>query len=147
MANNRRTGRVAAVLSSIAWIAVASSAVGAPNTTAPAPPQAVQSSAPVAPSQTPQLIRFDEYQAALTREREMLERQADRHFSAVNNALDRATSLFVWIVSAAVFVMAALVGIFLWLFGKTLKEFQDTVKERFETLTRETVEAEAENLR
>ncbi len=80
------------------------------------------------------------YGAMLHKERQALERQADRHIASVEKLYDRALYL-IGVVSAIA------LGLFYWQFGKTRKELRDEIKDMMKGFARELVDQEAVELK
>lgn len=87
-----------------------------------------------------ELDSFDRWRHSLSEEREILERQADRQYSAFEKLTDKA----IWVFGV---ILAAAIGLFAWFFGKSRQDFQRTIQESLERQAQEIVEREADRLR
>jgi len=80
-------------------------------------------------------IPWQDYKDALKDERELLEKQAEKHFSALEKLYDTAIKIFGGILAAAL-----LIGGFF--FGKTLIEVKNFAREQTQAIVRSQLEAE-----
>lgn len=83
---------------------------------------------------------FQESRMALSEERQLLEAQAERHFSRLDNIVNR----IIWGVTI---LSVIAIGILAWSFGSTRKDLKESIRKLFENHTRELVEREAEQVR
>lgn len=84
------------------------------------------------------LLEF--HRSALNDERELLEKQADRQFAAIQDLYNRA----IW-VFGAILSLAALA--FAWFLGRTRKDLVNNMRKQIETETRGIIDQEANGLR
>jgi cell division protein FtsL len=80
-------------------------------------------------------IPWQDYKDALKDERELLEKQAEKHFAALEKLYDTALKIFGGILAAAL-----LIGGFF--FGKTLVEVKNFAREQTAAIVRSQLEAE-----
>lgn len=85
-----------------------------------------------------QLIQ--ESRAALSEERQLLEKQAERHFLSIDNLLNRV----IWGLGILV---AGVLALLTWMFGSTRKELRNTINELFEREAKTLIVEEANQLR
>jgi len=83
---------------------------------------------------------IQESRAALNEERQLLEKQADRHFSHLDNFVNRV------IYGLGILAVVA-GGLLFWAFGRTRNEMQKTIHELFEREAKSLIEQEADQLR
>jgi hypothetical protein len=80
------------------------------------------------------------YQELVTKERESLEAQANRQFAAIEKLLDRASTIFG-------FLILAMIGVSAWFFGKTRRELQASIRDMLAQEARAIFDVDVRELR
>lgn len=81
-----------------------------------------------------------ENREALKEQRELLEKQADRHLAHVSSMLNVALSVF-----GSIFLLGA--GALTYVLGKSFRELRNNIKTTFETQTKQLIDSEVTELR